>query len=135
MTFQKKIFPIIFSLISTTILTPLAVSKFSFLLIPIFILAGIAFFTYFLAKSIQGVYVDEVYDCGDHLLVKNNGQQEKIFFSDISSIYATIMKPAGITLTLKQSSKFGAEIKFLPNTGLFSFSKIEKSIKERMGRI
>lgn len=59
--------------------------------------------------------VDEVYDCVDHLLVKNRGLEEAIPLSNIMNVSdGLITKFPRITLTLVEPSAFGKKITFSP---------------------
>ena len=71
-------------------------------------------------KKVAFELVDEVFDEGHSLLVRNNGQEERISLSDISSINYSA---AWVTLSLRKSSIFGAEIAFSPKTGFATFIK------------
>jgi len=56
--------------------------------------------------------MDEVYDCGDSLLVKKAGQEEMVPLSSIININdQTTM----ITLRLVRGGKFGTDISFSPS--------------------
>ena len=67
---------------------------------------------YFLKVALQDL-VDEVFDCGDFLLVRKRGQQDAIQFSNIINVnFAMNQKPARITLTLDHPGKFGSAILF-----------------------
>lgn len=59
-------------------------------------------------------FVDEVWDCGDGLLIRNKGREERISFEDCDALENHW--PAGIprvTLWLRRDSTFGTEIAFL----------------------
>jgi hypothetical protein len=59
--------------------------------------------------------VDEVYDCGDTLLVRGRGIEERVSLSDIINVNAAMnMRPPRITLRLARAGKFGTEIAFSP---------------------
>jgi hypothetical protein len=64
--------------------------------------------------------VDEVFDEGDSLLVRSKNQEGRIPLSDISEVSYMASR---VTLTLRKSSAFGAEIAFLPKTGFATFIK------------
>ena len=75
-------------------------------------------FGYFLMKKLVWDLVDEVYDCGDFLLVKNRDEEERIALSNIMNVNAsTYINPPRITLRLVNPSKFGSEVAFSPITG------------------
>ncbi|HST01948.1 MAG TPA: hypothetical protein VLJ84_09820, partial [Usitatibacter sp.] len=58
---------------------------------------------------------DEVRDGGDYLLVKRGRLEERIAFSDIMNVSASVMvNPPRITLRLARPSKFGDEVTFSP---------------------
>ena len=71
-------------------------------------------------KKVALDLVEEVFDQGDSLLVRNKGREERIPLSDISEVSYMASR---VTLTLKKSSTFGAEIAFLPKTGFATFIK------------
>ena len=58
---------------------------------------------------------DEVLDGGDYLLVKRGRLEDRIAFSDIMNVSASVMvNPPRITLRLARPSKFGDEVTFSP---------------------
>ena len=79
--------------------------------IPIFMaIVGVQFF-----RNLIWDLVDEVYDCGDSILVRNRGQEEMIPFSNIMNVNATTqVNPPRITLRLAVPGQFGPEITFSP---------------------
>jgi hypothetical protein len=57
--------------------------------------------------------VDEVWDDGDALVVKNGGQEQRIALSDIKNVnYSPMMSPPRVTLSLRHPTVFGDEIAF-----------------------
>lgn len=78
-------------------------------------------------KKLVWNLVDEVYDCGEFLLIKNRGEQERVLLSNIMNVSAsTMMNPPRITLRLVNPGKFGNEIAFSPTTP-FSFNPFAKN--------
>jgi hypothetical protein len=62
--------------------------------------------------------VDEVYDGGDYLLIKNDGQEDRVALSNIMNVSAsTFLNPPRVTLRLVAASRFGKEIVFCPASG------------------
>ena len=122
-TFNKKVFPIIwFGFLVCFVLITLRSGRVNlmFFVVPAFM--GV--FGYFIMKKFLLDLVDEVWDSGNSLLVKNGAQQEMIPLSEIINVNYTILQtPNRVTLTLRQPSGFGKEISFLPPTRLFPFSK------------
>ena len=94
------------------------------LLIPSFIapllMAG---FGYFIMKTIVFDLVDEVWDCGDSLVVKDKGREQRIALSDCMNVsYSSFSGPPRITLMLRNTSEFGTEISFVPPIRMFPYS-------------
>src|SRR5450631_174494 len=74
-----------------------------------------AAFGFVLMKKIVWDLMDEVYDCGDSLLVKNGGREETIKLSDIIGVsVSTLLNPPRITLRLARPGPLGSEIAFSP---------------------
>jgi hypothetical protein len=71
--------------------------------------------------------VDEVYDCGDTLLVRNRGQEAMIPLSNIMNVnVSTFMNPPRVTLKLATPSILGPEITFSP-AQRFSFNPFARN--------
>jgi hypothetical protein len=86
---------------------------------PVFLMpvAFVALIGFFVMKKCVWVLVDEVYDCGDYLLVRNRGLEERIELSNIMNVNASIfMNPPQITLRLINPGRNGNEITFSPAT-------------------
>lgn len=70
---------------------------------------------FFLMKNLLWDLADEVYDCGDFLVVKNRGLEERVPLSNIMNVSASMnMNPRRITLRLVAPGKLGQEISFSP---------------------
>jgi hypothetical protein len=114
--FYKKVFPAMWLGILTVFLivavgTGAPEESATFLLIPL----AMGVFGFFFFKNMLWDLVDEVYDCGDSLLIRNRGQEESIPLSNIMNVNAlTQMNPPRVTLRLVVPSNFGAEITFSP---------------------
>jgi hypothetical protein len=64
---------------------------------------------------------DEVVDCGDHLKVRRGRVEEDIGFSKISAVeMSTQVGIHRITVRLRELSRFGGKIEFLPQASLWS---------------
>jgi uncharacterized membrane protein YeaQ/YmgE (transglycosylase-associated protein family) len=132
--FGKKVFPIIFGGVAG--LFALLISS-QVNAIPIFLVIPIGLVTGFIAtmftRHLHSGYMDEVFDAGDRLVIRNRGIEESIDLRDIRVVDSTIMRPAGVWLHLRRNSVFGRSIKFLPATSsLFEFSKLAKSLNTRI---
>ena len=68
-------------------------------------------------RASRGDCVDDVFDCGDHLLVKKSGEEDTVPFSNIINVNFSKNPQnlsAQITLRLAAPGKFGTEISFAP---------------------
>jgi len=118
MTFySKRVFPVVwFGFLGVFVFAALAASRGrgfqpAFLLIPLLM----AVFGYFLMKKLVFDLVDEVWDDGTELVVKNRGQVERIALSNIMNVsYMTASNPPRVTLTLRNPGPFGKEVTFSP---------------------
>jgi hypothetical protein len=82
---------------------------FPFFVIPLVMMA----FGFFIMKKLVFDLVDEVWDDGDTLLVKNRGQEERIVLSDIKNVnYSPYVNPPRVTLSLRRPTIFGEQISF-----------------------
>ena len=67
--------------------------------------------------------MDEVYDCGDYLLLKRGGQEDTVPLSNINYVRFSNARGGGqprITLILDVPGKFGSEILFVPPQNLLT---------------
>jgi hypothetical protein len=70
-------------------------------------------FGYYFVKIPVRDLVDQVYDCGDFLLVRKHGEEDRIPLSCIINVtFSMNVQPARITLALAHPGKFGPEISF-----------------------
>jgi hypothetical protein len=90
---------------------------------------------YFLMRKLVFDLVDEVWDTGDALLVRNAKREDRIKLSDIKNVgYSPLMNPPRVTLSLRTPSIFGdsvsfsAPVRFLP----FSPSPVINELIERI---
>ena len=78
-------------------------------------------------------YVDEVWDCKTHLLIKNDGVVEKVPYEECLEANWT-RTPRCTTVTFKRSTKLGTEIVFLPSFSMIPFAK-PPAVRELLARI
>jgi hypothetical protein len=122
MTFYyKRVFPfVMLGFVALFIALPFVVDKgppLPAILIPIaFVVIG-----YFIMKKLIFDLVDEAWDAGDALIIRNKGQEDRIPLSAIMNVsYTSLMNPPRVTLTLRTPSLFGdtvtfaAPIRFVP---------------------
>jgi hypothetical protein len=110
--FYKRIFPAIwFGVLALFVgISVLAGQRaLLFLIVPLAMIG----FGYFLMKKLVFDLVDEVWDDGDALVVKNGGQDERIALADIKNVnYSPIVNPPRVTLSLRRQTAFGDQITF-----------------------
>jgi hypothetical protein len=134
MFWYKKIFPVFwFGFLALMFVTMFCsqqqASKIP--LIALFIPLIMMVFGYGLMRALVFDLVDEVWDDGNSLIVKNKGVEERIPFSNIININYQSMRPPRATLTLRQPSRFGTKIVFSPQTSLaFSLSEFPAHVFE-----
>lgn len=123
--FHKKAFPLVwfggwaaFALAAASSGAIFGKGGFLLVVMPL----GMAALGYFLMKNLLWDLVDEVYDAGSFLLVKNGGREYRIPFSDIVNVNSTVaVNPPRITLRLKGASAqsgLGTEMVFSPQRPL-----------------
>ncbi|HET8578915.1 MAG TPA: hypothetical protein VFO18_17595 [Methylomirabilota bacterium] len=120
--FYKKIFPALWfgglAFFVVAIALSGALEKDPMVLGALVIPLVMAVFGFLIMKKLAWDLVDEVYDCGDFLLIKNRGEEDRVALSSIMNVSAsTLMNPPRITLRLVYSGKFGNEIAFSPVRG------------------
>ena len=112
--FMKRIFPFVFL---AALAVPVAIG---FVVKPmqpqIFIMPAVMLpVLYILMRKLVWDLVDEVYDGGDYLLVKNGDEEERVALSNIMNVSSTLMvNPPRVTLRLVKPGRFGKEITFSP---------------------
>ena len=129
--FYKKIFPVIwFGFLAIFVIIGL-VETTGDDAPPVLLVLGMpiamAVFGFFLMKNLMWDLADEVYDCGDSLLVRLRGEEERIALSNVMNVSApTFGNPPRVTLKLVTPSRFGSEVAFSPIVG-FIFNPFAKN--------
>jgi hypothetical protein len=121
--FYKWVFPLVWfgflAFMAGTIIVNGAPQELPILIAPLLM----AVFGFVVMKKLVWVLADEVYDCGDYLIVRNRGEEERIELSNIMNVSAiTFMNPPQITLRLITPSRFGSEITFSPAINFAKFT-------------
>lgn len=115
--FYKRVFPVIwFGFLAVFFLIALVqgraadpISNLPFLIVPVVM----AIVGYQIMKKMAFNLVDEVFDLGDALLVRNGSQEERIALADIKNVnFFPFMSPPQVTLSLRRPSVFGDTIVF-----------------------
>jgi hypothetical protein len=127
--FLRKIFPAIwFGFLVFFLVIALASHLFEKNIIFLVQPCLMAVIGYFVMKKLVWNLVDEVYDCGEYLLIKNHGLEDKVMLSSIMNVSAiTAMNPPRVTLALAKESIFGTEITFSPKKPPFQFNFFPKN--------
>jgi ABC-type uncharacterized transport system permease subunit len=139
--FYKRIFPLLwFGILAAAFIGTGFSALFSsaahqpsmpMLVIPV----GIGLFGFFVMKKYVFDLVDEVYDCGDSLLILNDNREVRISLPGIKNVsYSQLQNPPRVTLSLRRQTVFGTEIAFSPRMQLWPFAKDPK-ILELIDRI
>ena len=90
-----------------------------FIIVPIFMTA----IGYVVFKNMILDLVDEVWDAGDTLVVRNKGQDEPIALADIINVsYSPLVNPPRVTLTLRTPGTFGDKVAFCVAKRMWQFS-------------
>ncbi len=139
--FYKRIFPflwfgILLLIVAFGLLSPSRDSRASnipFLIAPV--LMGVV--SYRFMQRMVFCLADEVLDAGEALVVRNDGQQERIPLSDIKNVnYQPYMSPPQITLLLRRPTKFGDTVVFCGPVSLLPiWSNPSPAIKNLIDRI
>jgi hypothetical protein len=124
----KRIFPIIwFGLLALFIAIGMFTSTLNdgmqqlpFIIMPVvMILIG-----YVIMKKVVFDLVDEVWDDGATLIVRDKGREDRIALSNIMNVsYSPLINPPRVTLMLRQPSNFGTEITFSAPIRFAPFAK------------
>ena len=124
----KRIFPIVWfgglaAFAGTAVLTSVQHNRtqfFPFGILPVLM----AVFGYILMKKLIFDLVDEVWDDGTALIIRNLGDEDRVPLSNIMNVsYSPLINPPRVTLTLRQPSNFGAEISFSAPIRFLPFGK------------
>ncbi len=93
---------------------------FGFSLLPL----GMAAFGFIIMKIFVWDLVDEVWDDGDSLVIRNNGREARIDLLNIINInHTTFTNPPRVSLTLRAPCEFGRIVKFSPPKRFLGFSE------------
>jgi hypothetical protein len=139
--FYKRIFPVFwFGFLILFITVPLFFGgaqngppPLPFLIVPLIMMG----FGYFVMKKLVFDLVDEVWDDGETLLIKNGGQEERVALRDIKNVsYSTVINPPRVTLSVRQPTTFGDQIAFVAPVRFvpFTTSPLINELIERVDR-
>jgi hypothetical protein len=122
----KRIFPIVWFgfLIFFVIVNVFVIPGAALSWVPAVLVAAVmAVVGYSAIKRFILDLVDEAWDDGDALIVKNGNDSDRIALSDISNVgYSPLMNPPRVTLSLRKPSRFGDKVSFCAPIRVLSFS-------------
>lgn len=114
--FYKRVFPVLwFGIIAVVLIAAIASGAAHkappALIVPVVMaVAG-----YFVMKYLVWDLADEVFDCGDFLLVRNGHDEDRVFLSNVMNVAPSVMiNPPRIVLRLVTPGRWGSEIVFSP---------------------
>lgn len=125
--FYKRIFPVIWfgflTLLFLVSAVPLLLGgarhgppPYPLLVVPLIMIG----FGYFIMSKLVFDLVDEVWEDGDSLVVKNRGQEDHIAFGNIKNIdYAELINPPRVTIVTRTPTTFGDKIVFVAPARFF----------------
>ena len=138
--FYKRAFPALwFGILGFAVATMLGSGALreqpAILLAPILMAA----FGFFVFRKLVWNLADEVFDCGEYLVVRKGSREERIHLSNVMNVSATaMMNPPQITLRLVTPGGFGDEISFSPRLRFslnpFARSKVADDLMVRAHR-
>lgn len=116
--FYKRVFPVIFFGFLVVFVgvglfansrSNSALDNIPFLIVPIFMMVIVII----ISKKLIFDLVDEVWEDGDTLVVKNAGQEQRIALADIKNVnYSPLISPPRVTLSLRRPTVFGDQVTF-----------------------
>ena len=138
--FLKKMFPVLwFGILAFTVSVGLFAgmprAHLEFFAVPV--LMGVI--GYVVMRKFVWDLADEVFDCGDALLVRKAGKEERIALSNIINVSMSVgTNPPRLTLRLDKPGRFGSEVVFSPETPMrlnpFAKNRIAEDLIVRVDR-
>jgi hypothetical protein len=121
--FSKRIFPAIwFGMLALIAVTTLLAEKGPGPIGALFpVLMGL--FGFLVMKKLVFDLVDEVWDAGTELLIRNKGREVHVPLTEIVNISYSPTNPQRATLSLRQPTTLGREISFVPPTRWVPFAR------------
>ena len=124
--FYKRLFPIFwFGLCVVLLVPPLLRVLISgappvpFLFVPVVMIV----FGFLIMRKLTFDLVDQVWDDGDSLLVRNRGEEQRVALADIKNVnYTPFLSPPRVVLSLRQKTVFGDQITFCAPVRFVPFS-------------
>lgn len=124
--FTKKIAPVLMFgylvVFALSVSTAAKTSRDAGIVLIVVVALGALF--YFILRKFVFDLMDDVWDAGDALFIRNQGVEDRVALSQIMNIsYSTLQNPPRVTLMLRIPCRFGSEISFMPPSRLLPFTK------------
>lgn len=139
--FMKRVFPIMwFGIITTVVIGGATAGReklvLPFLLMPLLMMV----FGFVLFKKFVWDLADEVEDHGDYLVVRKGSVEQRVALSAVMNVSMSFSsRPPRLTLRLRQPGAFGDEIVFIPKSQFqwnpFARNQIAESLMQRVDRL
>ena len=133
---SKRIFPVVWIAILAAFAIPFFVARRSGVAVdPVILIAPIiaTVIVYFVMKRTVFDLVDEVWDGGDHLLVRNKGLEDRIALEDIMNVsYTMFGNNRRAVLKLRTACRFGSEVAFMPVAPAWRFTFLKNPVLEAL---
>lgn len=125
--FYKRVFPIFwFGFCGVLLILPLLGMSISGRAPPgpiILAPAVMIVFGFVIMRKLIFDLMDEVWDDGDSLLVKNHGEEQRVALADIKNVnYTPMISPPRVVLSLRRNTAFGDQIAFCAPVRLVPFA-------------
>ena len=79
--------------------------------------------------------IDQVFDDGDALILKNRGKEERVALSDVQNVrYSAMISPPRVVLSLGRPTIFGTRVAFCAPISMMPFQKSE-AITDLIARV
>lgn len=119
--FHKRVFPLIwFGFLAVFALTAVIGRGPLFVLVPVSVMAV---FGFFIMKKLVFDLVDQVWDEGAELRIRNRGREVRVPLAEIVNISYSPLNPQRATLSLREATLLGREIAFVPPTVWIPFAR------------
>jgi len=133
---SKRIFPVVWVAMLAAFAGVLVfVRRPGFAFDPVILIAPIVatVIVFFVMKRTVFDLVDEVWDGGDHLLVRNKGQEDRIPFESVMNVsYTMLGNNRRATLKLRTPCRFGSDVAFMPVAPAWRFTFLKNPVLEEL---
>jgi hypothetical protein len=132
--FTKRIVPfLLFAIFAAGLVPAMLVGQHGLDPTAVIVPVAIAAFAFFIMRMTLFKLVDEVWDGGDFLLIRNKGEEDRVPFENIMNLsYTMLGNSRRATLKLRTPCRFGSEVSFLPAAPPWSFTFYKNPLLEKL---